>query len=43
MSEPARIGTCRSETALVRVNRGSTWISFAPFNFAFIGQRNATG
>src|SRR5206468_3716218 len=43
MSEPARIGTCRSATALVRVNRGSTWISFAPFSLAFMGQRNATG
>src|SRR2546427_2205632 len=43
MSEPARIGTCRSATALVRVKRGSTWISFAPFSFAFMGQRNATG
>ncbi len=27
MSAPARIGTCRSATALVRVNRGSTWIT----------------
>ena len=43
MSEPARIGTCRSATALVRVKRGSTWISFAPFSFAFRGQRKATG
>jgi hypothetical protein len=32
-----------SQFALVRVNRGSTWISFAPFIFAFMGQRNATG
>jgi hypothetical protein len=30
MSEPARSGTCRSQTALVRVKRGSTWITFAP-------------
>ncbi len=29
-SEPARIGMCRSETAEVRVNRGSTWITRAP-------------
>ena len=27
---PARIGTCMSATALVRVNRGSTWITLAP-------------
>ena len=27
---PARSGTCRSAIALVRVNRGSTWISCAP-------------
>ncbi len=43
MSEPARIGTWRSATALVRVNRGSTWMILAPFIFAFMGQRNATG
>src|SRR3989440_1195716 len=43
MSEPARIGTWRSATALVRVNRGSTWTSLAPLSLAFMGQRNATG
>src|SRR6266498_1429083 len=43
MSEPARIGTWRSATALVRVKRGSTWTSFAPLSLAFMGQRNATG
>jgi hypothetical protein len=32
-----------SATALVRVNRGSTWISVAPVTFACIGQRKATG
>src|ERR1017187_10163769 len=35
MSAPARIGTCRSATALVRLNRGSTWITFAPQALAF--------
>ena len=30
MSEPARSGTCRSAIALVRVNRGSMWMTFAP-------------
>ncbi len=29
MSLPARIGTCRSAIALVRVKRGSTWITLA--------------
>ena len=29
-SVPARIGTCRSASALVRVKRGSTWITTAP-------------
>jgi hypothetical protein len=43
MSEPARIGTCRSLTALVRPYRGSTWMSLAPFSRAFIAQRNPTG
>jgi hypothetical protein len=32
-----------SATALVRVNRGSTWMSLAPLTLACIGQRNATG
>lgn len=40
---PARIGTYKSHTAEVRVNRGSTWTSVAPFSFAFIAQRNPTG
>lgn len=30
MSEPARMGTWRSATALVRVKRGSTWMIVAP-------------
>ena len=29
-SEPARMGMCLSETAEVRVNLGSTWMTFAP-------------
>src|SRR6266545_1578225 len=43
MSEPGRMGTCRSDAALVRVNRGSTWMIVAPRFFASITQRNATG
>ena len=30
MSVPVRSGTCTSAIALVRVNRGSTWMIFAP-------------
>lgn len=43
MSVPARMGTNTSHRADVRLNRGSTWISVAPFSFAFSGQRNPTG
>ena len=43
MSVPARIGTCRSATALVRVKRGSTWITFAPRSFASITHWKPTG
>jgi hypothetical protein len=43
MSEPARIGTKESATALVRVNRGSTWITFAPRAFASMTHWNPTG
>ena len=43
MSLPARSGTYRSARALVRVNRGSTWISFAPRAFASITHWNPTG
>ena len=43
MSEPARIGAWISAIALVRVKRGSTWMSFAPRSLAFMTQRNATG
>ncbi len=43
MSVPARIGTCRSATALVRVNRGSTWMTVAPRFFASITHWKPTG
>ena len=43
MSLPARSGTCRSATALVRVNRGSTWMTFAPRALASITHWNPTG
>ena len=36
MSVPGRIGTCVSATALVRVNRGSTWMICAPRALASI-------
>ena len=43
MSLPARMGTCMLAMALVRVNRGSTWITFAPRSFASITHWNPTG
>ena len=43
MSLPARSGTCRSATALVRVKRGSTWMTVAPRSFASITHWNPTG
>ena len=43
MSDPARSGTCRSATALVRVNRGSMWITVAPRALASITHWNPTG
>ena len=43
MSEPARNGTCTSATALVRVNRGSTWMIVAPRFLASITHWNPTG
>src|SRR5205809_1019897 len=43
MSLPARSGTCRSLTADVRVNRGSTWMTLAPRAFASITHWNPTG
>jgi hypothetical protein len=43
MSLPARTGAWMSHMALVRVNRGSTWMSVAPLSLACIGQRKATG
>jgi hypothetical protein len=43
ISLPARSGTWISASALVRVNRGSTWISFAPRALASITHWNPTG
>jgi hypothetical protein len=43
MSDPARIGTCRSATADVRVNRGSTWMTVAPRRFASMTHWKPTG
>ncbi len=43
MSAPARIGTCRSATALVQVNLGSTWMTVAPRALASITHWNPTG
>ena len=43
MSVPARIGTCRSASALVRVKRGSTWMIFAPRSLASITHWKPTG
>ncbi len=43
MSLPARMGTCRSLSALVRVKRGSTWMIRAPRAFASITHWKPTG
>ena len=43
MSLPARMGTKTSATALVRVNRGSTWMTVAPLSLASITHWNPTG
>jgi hypothetical protein len=43
MSEPARIGTNVSARALVRVNRGSTWITLAPRRLASTTHWKPTG
>ena len=43
MSLPARIGTCRSAIALVRVKRGSTWMTVAPRALASITHWKPTG
>ena len=43
MSDPARSGTCRSATALVRVYRGSMWITVAPRALASMTHWNPTG
>lgn len=40
---PARSGTCRSASALVRVNLGSTWITVAPRALASITHWKPTG
>jgi hypothetical protein len=43
MLVPDRKGTCRSAAALVRVKRGSTWMSLAPRSLAFITHWKPTG
>ncbi len=43
MSVPERIGAWMSASADVRVNRGSTWITVAPRDFASVTKRKATG
>ncbi len=43
MSLPARSGTCMSATAVVLVNRGSTWMTVAPRALASITHWNPTG
>ena len=43
MSVPARIRTCFVHIALVRVKRGSTWITCAPRSLASITHWNPTG
>ncbi len=43
MSVPLRIGTYSSARALVRVKRGSMWITFAPRSFALVTKRKPTG
>jgi hypothetical protein len=43
MSLPARMGTWVSAMALVRVKRGSTWMTLAPRALASITHWNPTG
>ena len=43
MSLPARIGTYWSARALVRLNRGSTWMTLAPRALASITHWKPTG
>src|SRR3546814_17888749 len=43
MSLPARIGAWMSESAEVRVKRGSTWMQVEPRSFACSTKRKATG
>src|SRR6266571_2719769 len=42
-SDPARMGAWMSAMALVRVKRGSTWMSLPPASLALATQRKATG
>ena len=43
MSAPARTGTNMSAIALVLLNRGSMWMTFAPRAFASMTHWNPTG
>ena len=43
MSLPARMGTWKEALALVRVKRGSTWITVAPRSLASITHWKPTG
>jgi hypothetical protein len=43
MSDPARTATNRCASALVRVNRGSMWMIFAPRFFASMTHWKPTG
>jgi hypothetical protein len=43
MSDPGRSGTCRSHSALVRVKRGSTWMTVAPRSRASTTHWKPTG
>ena len=43
MFVPERSGTWMSDTALVRVKRGSTWMTLAPRSLAFITHWKPTG
>jgi hypothetical protein len=43
MSEPARSGTWMSARALVRVKRGSTWMTVAPRSLASTTHWKPTG
>ena len=43
MSEPERIGAWRSDSAEVRVNRGSMWMTLPPRRWASTTKRKAIG